>query len=124
VGTPGQAAARHDDDIARCGAPIEDHAAGTATRWEYVGGLAEPDDTTYGILYSTLPRETNGLLAAGRFFSAKHEAHASARSIGQCTAMGQAAGTAAALAADAGIEPRKVDYQQFRARLTEAGASV
>jgi hypothetical protein len=120
-----RAAASHEDDIARCGAPIEDHAAGAATRWEYVGGLAEPDDATYGIPYRTLvPRETNGLLAAGRFFSATHEAHASARSIGQCTAMGQAAGTAAALAADAGIEPRKVEYQELRARLTEAEAIV
>lgn len=120
-----RAAASHDDDIARCGAPIEDHAAGAATRWEYVGGRSEPDDSTYGIPYRTLvPRETDGLLAAGRFFSATHEAHASARSIGQCTAMGHAAGTAAALAADAGVEPRKVDHQALRARLQEAGARV
>jgi len=120
-----RAAQSHEDDIARCGAPIEDHAAGAATRWEYVGGRAEPDDSTYGIPYRTLvPRDTNGLLAAGRFFSATHEAHASARSIGQCTAMGQAAGTAAALAADANIEPRKVEYQHLRSKLTEAEAIV
>jgi hypothetical protein len=118
-------AVSHEDDIARCGAPIEDHAAGAGTRWEYVGGIPEPDDSTYGIPYRTLvPRDTDGLLAAGRFFSATHEAHASARSIGQCTAMGQAAGTAAALAADAGIEPRKVDYADLRNRLVEAEAIV
>jgi hypothetical protein len=124
-GTDFKGALSHEDDIARCGAPIEDHAAGSGTRWEYVGGTPEPDDATYGIPYRTLvPRDTEGLLAAGRFFSATHEAHASARSIGQCTAMGQAAGTAAALAADAGVEPRKVDYAQLRTRLTEAEAIV
>ncbi|MEO9152759.1 MAG: FAD-dependent oxidoreductase, partial [Lapillicoccus sp.] len=115
----------HDDDIARCGAPIEDHAAGGATRWEYVGGRPAPDGATYGIPFRTLvPRELDGLLAAGRFFSATHEAHASARSIGQCTAMGQAAGLAAALAADAGHQPRAVDHQQLRARLAEDGCHV
>lgn len=124
-GSDFRAAARHEDDIAQCGAPIEDHAAGNATRWEYVGGRAEPNDATYGIPYRTLvPRETDGLLAAGRFFSATHEAHASARSIGQCTAMGQAAGTAAALSADQGIEPRALDHQKLRAVLEEAEAIV
>jgi glycine/D-amino acid oxidase-like deaminating enzyme len=118
-------AASHDDDIARCGAPIEDHAAGGATRWEYVGGRAEPDGATYGIPFGTLvPRTLDGLLAAGRFFSATHEAHASARSIGQCTAMGHAAGLAGALAVDAGCEPRAVDRSALRRRLHEAGAHV
>ncbi len=115
----------HDDDIARCGAPIEDHAAGGATRWEYVGGRAEPDGATYGIPFGTLvPRTVDGLLAAGRFFSATHEAHASARSIGQCTAMGHAAGLAAAVAVDAGVQPRAVDRTVLRDRLRDSGAHV
>lgn len=115
----------HEDDIARCGAPIEDHAAGGATRWEYVGGLPEPDGSTYGIPFGTLvPRTLDGLLAAGRFFSATHEAHASARSIAQCTAMGHAAGLAAALAVDAGCAPRKVDRSLVRDRLRGSGAHV
>lgn len=115
----------HADDVARCGAPIEDHAAGSATRWEYVGGRTEPDDSTYGIPFRTLvPEEVDGLLAAGRFFSATHEAHASARSIGQCTAMGQAAGVAAAMAVDLDIAPRKVDPLVLRSALEEAGAIV
>jgi hypothetical protein len=120
-----RAAASHADDIARCGAPIEDHAAGAATRWEYVGGIPEPDDSTYGIPYGTLlPVEIDGLLAAGRFFSATHEAHASARSIGQCTAMGQAAGTAGALAAEHGMQPRQVDTEDLRENLRRAEAIV
>jgi len=115
----------HHDDIARCGAPIEDHSAGGATRWEYVGGIPEPDGATYGIPFRTLvPKELDGLLAAGRFFSATHEAHASARSIGQCTAMGHAAGLAAALTADAGHQPRAIDRERLRARLAEDGCHV
>lgn len=115
----------HADDIARCGAPIEDHSAGGATKWEYVGGLAEPDGATYGIPFGTLvPVTLDGLLAAGRFFSATHEAHASARSIAQCTAMGHAAGVAAALAVDAGALVRSVDAGLLRERLASAGALV
>ncbi|MEO7234200.1 MAG: FAD-dependent oxidoreductase [Lapillicoccus sp.] len=115
----------HDDDIARCGAPIEDHSAGGATKWEYVGGLAEPDGATYGIPFGTLvPVALDGLLAAGRFFSATHEAHASARSIAQCMAMGHAVGVAAAMAADSGVPVREVDTTMLRERLTAAGALV
>lgn len=113
----------HSDDIALCGAPIEDHAAGDATRWAYVGGRAEPDGTTYGIPYGTLvPATVEGLLVAGRCFSATHDAHASARSIGQCMAMGQAAGTAAARAARGGVHPRAIDRGALRSALREAGA--
>jgi hypothetical protein len=69
-----------------------------------------------------VPQGTTGLLAAGRFLSATHEAHASARSIGQCTATGQAAGTAAALAAADGVDAADVDVARLRRRLLAAGA--
>lgn len=106
------------DTIARCGAPIEDHASGDATRWEYVH-----DFGTYGIPYRCLlPVEVGGLIVAGRSLSATHDAHASARSMGQCMAMGQAAGTAAALAVQAGVEPAAVDVELLRTRLREGGA--
>ncbi|MFI6604187.1 FAD-dependent oxidoreductase [Nonomuraea sp. NPDC050536] len=106
------------DTIARCGAPIEDHDAGAGTRWEYVR-----DYGTYGIPYRCLlPVEVGGLIVAGRCLSATHDAHASARSMGQCMAMGQAAGTAAALAARAGVEPAAVDADALRDRLRAEGA--
>jgi glycine/D-amino acid oxidase-like deaminating enzyme len=114
------AARRFDDQIARCGAPIEDHHAGADTRWVYLESGA-----SYGIPYrALLPRAVDGLLVAGRCFSATHDAHASARSMATCMAMGQAAGTAAALAAADGIEPRALDPQRLRARLREDGADV
>ena len=57
----------------------------------------------YGIPYRCLvPLDVDGLLVAGRCFSATHDAHASARSMATCMAMGQAAGTAAVLAAAGG----------------------
>jgi hypothetical protein len=108
------------DVIARCGAPIEAHHAGSDTRWEYI-----PDSRTYGIPYRCLvPQTVEGLLVAGRCLSATFDAHASVRSMGQCMAMGQAAGTAAALAVRAGVAPRAVDVAALRSTLTGAGAIV
>ncbi|RFA16746.1 hypothetical protein B7R22_02440 [Subtercola boreus] len=105
----------HSDDIGRCGAPIEDHGNGATTRWEYVGAQPAPDGSTYGIPFGTLlPVSVNNLLVAGRCLSATHDAHASVRSIAQCMAMGQAAGTAAALASRSGVCVRVVDRTALR----------
>jgi len=113
----------HRDDIARCGAPIEDHGHGASTRWEYVGAQREPDGSTYGIPFGTLvPQKVDGLLVAGRCLSATHDAHASVRSMAQCMAMGQAAGTAAAMAARKGTRVRDVDRDELRAALASDGA--
>ena len=62
------------------------------------------------------------MLVAGRCFSATHDAHAAVRSMGQCMAMGQAAGTAAALAVTAGAELRDLAFGRLRAALAAAGA--
>lgn len=114
------AARRFDDEVALCGAPIEEHGSGGDTRWDYVanGGV-------YGIPYrALLPAGLEGLLVAGRCFSATHDAHASARSMATCMAMGQAAGTAAALAAGAGVTPRAIAPADLRARLLADGALI
>jgi FAD dependent oxidoreductase len=114
------AATQFEDQIARCGAPIEDHHSGSDTRWVYL-----EEGATYGIPYrSLLPRKVEGLIVAGRCFSATHDAHASARSMGTCMAMGQAAGTTAALAAEAGTTPRALDPQLLRERLAADGADI
>ena len=109
---------RFDDEIALCGAPIEDHHAGGDTEWQYVGKAG-----VYGIPYrSLLPASRHGMLVAGRCFSATHDAHASARSMATCMAMGQAAGTAAALAARRGITPHELPAEHLRAELRDRGA--
>ena len=111
-------ARRFADEIALCGAPIEDHHAGGDTAWSYVA-----ESGVYGIPYrSLLPASVDGLLVAGRCFSATHDAHASARSMATCMAMGQAAGTAAALAVRCGTTPRALDPEMLRSTLADAGA--
>lgn len=111
-------ARKFSDAIAQCGAPIEEHHAGGDTKWEYL-----PDGATYDIPYrALLPTGVGNLIVAGRCLSAAHDAHASVRSIGQCLAMGQAAGSAAALAADGGIAPEQVPADRLRAELQAAGA--
>ena len=111
-------AARFDDEIALCGAPIEDHHAGGDTDWQYVA-----ESGVYGIPYrSLLPAGLEGMLVAGRCFSATHDAHASARSMATCMAMGQAAGTAAALAARRNVSPRSVPAEEVRRMLLAGGA--
>ncbi len=114
-------ARKFGDSIAQCGAPIEDHRPGRNTRWEYI-----PAGDTYDIPYRCLlPLGIENLLIAGRCLSATHDAHASVRSMGQCMAMGQAAGTAAALAVGApGSQrtPRTLPVRELQARLLADGA--
>ena len=111
-------ARRFDDEVGLCGAPIEDHHPGADTRWQYL-----PDGEVVGIPYGTLlVRDSSNTLVAGRCFSASHDAHASVRSMAQTMSMGQAAGTAAAMAASTGGEPRAVDRGLLRERLRDIGA--
>lgn len=111
-------ARKFPDAVAQCGAPIEVHHAGGDTRWEYL-----PDGETFDIPYRALvPTGVDNLLVAGRCLSASHDAHASVRSIGQCLAMGQAAGTAAALSVEHGVPPGAVPIDALQADLRKAGA--
>jgi hypothetical protein len=109
-----------DDSIGLCGAPIEDHHGGADTTWEYL-----PDGAAVGIPYRTLVvRDAANVLVAGRCFSATHDAHASVRSMAQCMAMGQAAGTAAAQSIATYRDPRDIDITALRERLRTDGAII
>jgi len=113
-------ARQFDDQIGLCGAPIEDHhgGEGTGTTWRYL-----PDGSVVGIPLSTLVvRDGLNVLAAGRCFSASHDAQASVRSMAQCMAMGQAAGTTAAFAVGRGGSVRDVPVSNVRDRLVAGGA--
>jgi hypothetical protein len=112
------AARQFEDQIALCGAPIEDHVPGTGTIWEYL-----PEGTAVGIpLGSLIPVDGTNVLNPGRCFSATHDAQASIRSMAQCMAMGQAAGTVAALASQGGGQVREVGFGSIRDRLAADGA--
>jgi hypothetical protein len=71
-----------------------------------------------------VPLKTDGLLVACRAFSSKASVNQWFNIIPHCIAYGQAAGTAAALAAKAGIEPRRVDYGELQANLKEQGVKL
>ncbi len=111
-------ARQFDDQVGLCGAPIEDHHSGADTKWQYL-----PEGECVGIPYrALLPRDAVNVLVAGRCFSATHDAHASVRSMGQCMAMGQAAGAAAAMAAQGKITPREIAPNGLRDVLRNLGA--
>jgi hypothetical protein len=69
-----------------------------------------------------VPVDGANVLTPGRCFSATHDAHASIRSMAQCMAMGQAAGTVAALAAECDGQVREVEFDQARDELLGSGA--
>lgn len=72
----------------------------------------------YGIL---VPEKLDGLLAAGRCFSSSEQANQEANWIPHCIALGQAAGTAAALAVKKRVQPRAVELKLLRNMLWEQG---
>jgi hypothetical protein len=71
-----------------------------------------------------VPVKTEGLLVAGRSFSSDAAANNMVNLIPHCIAMGQAAGTAAALAIKNNIEPRKVDYRVLQEKLLDQGVPL
>jgi hypothetical protein len=71
-----------------------------------------------------LPQKVGNLLAAGRCVSVDREALGSIRVGATCAVTGQAAGAAAALAAQAGIQPHEVDVRRLRELLVSQGAIV
>jgi hypothetical protein len=80
---------------------------------------------SYGIPYGCLvPRDLDGVLVAGRCLSSERFANGSARNQAHIQAMGQAAGTAAAMSVKSGCQPREIDVSALRKTLTAQGALV
>jgi hypothetical protein len=80
-------------------------------------------DCVYNIPYrSLLAKGAPNLLAAGRCISVDHRVHHATKEIPACMATGQAAGTAAAMAARAGTDVRRVEIASLQRRLREQGA--
>ena len=85
--------------------------------------FAQPKGYTipYGCL---VPVGCNGLLLAGRNISATHKANSSCRVMPICVNIGQAAGTAAAIAAKNNINPNKLDVRDIQHSLELQGVTV
>jgi hypothetical protein len=74
----------------------------------------------YGIpLSAFIPNGVEGMLVAGRLITSTFEAHMSTRNTVSCMAQGQAVGTAAAMCALGGVQPRGLDVQALRSKLRE-----
>lgn len=110
-----------EDGIAAGNYDIDIHSPdGTGTSHYYF-----PAGVYYTIPFrSLLPKTLDNLLVAGRCIGATHEAQASVRIMPICVCLGEAAGTAAALARESGCAPADVDPAALRERLRSRGAFV
>ncbi len=86
-----------------------------------------PDSVARGRDYYTpyralLPRVVDGLIVAGRHYSATSEAQRMSREIPPCMVMGQAAGIAAALAISSNVAPRQVSAAMIQKLMRDQGA--
>jgi len=87
--------------------------------------LYPPEEDWYDIPFRSItPKGISNLLISGRCISATHEAMAGTRVMGTCMAIGQAAGTAAALAAGSDTDPKDLDTGMLREKLASQGALV
>ncbi|MEU6608508.1 FAD-dependent oxidoreductase [Streptomyces shenzhenensis] len=94
------------------------YAAESAARQRYADGVYH---IPYRSLYSV---NTGNLLFAGRNISASHVAFGSTRVMATCATIGQAAGTAAALCAAHGVQPRALDVRELQRTLLREDASL
>lgn len=112
-------ARRFDDAVARSAYPIDIHnpsGSGTTTHRLAPG-------RSYEIPYrALLPINREQLLVAGRCISTTHEALASTRLTPTVMTLGQAAGTAAALARARRVRVGDIDTAELRAQLVADGA--
>ena len=82
---------------------------------------AQPYDIPYGALVA---RDLDGLMMAGRCISGTHRAHASYRVMAICLAIGQAAGTAAALSVKHNCSPRQLKASLVQEALQAQGVKL
>jgi len=108
------------DAIALGSWPIDIHPAdGRVGVHPHKEDPPEPYQIPLGCL---LAQDFDNLLVAGRCISATHEAHGSTRVSGTAMGLGQAAGTAAAMACSQASPVRGVAISKLQQRLVEQGA--
>jgi len=99
---------------------IHDPKGSGRTTWEKQE--LEPAGTSYHIPFGMLvPTGVSNLLIACRAAGSTHEGHASVRVMSHIAVLGQAAGTAAALALDANTAPGDVDIRKLQSVLKKDG---
>lgn len=100
---------RFDDIIAYCGWGIDDHDPRGFENRDKAPNLAKPSPSPAGIPYRCIySKNISNLMFAGRNISATHIAMSATRVMATCGILGQAAGTAAAMATASGKTPRDI----------------
>ncbi len=113
---------KFEDSIAMGSFLLDLHPAkGTRAGIETRPMVANCFQIPYRIL---VPKKVDGLLVAGRCASGSRDAMSSIRVMPQACAMGQAAGEAAAICVEEGVEPRNVDVKELQERLVKNGAVI
>lgn len=109
-----------EDTIGVNGWMVEEHVAGNVSfRFPTVSGGRGFNHLPYRML---LPQGVDNLLVAGRCASMTHGGQSAARVSGGCFVMGQAAGSATALAHGGGMAARELPVASLQARLASDGA--
>jgi len=123
-------ARKFDDAICRLAYPVDVHSGkGDGYTKSEEKGSGRPNNAPPGDWYEIpyrclLPVGLANVLVAGRCVSSTQAGHGAIRIMPSCIAMGQAAGTAAALSLDAGVTPREVSVPILLDSLRKQGALV
>jgi len=112
---------KFEDAVARNNYPIDIHLPQGGTELSKPFGKGEYHEIPYRCL---VPLCVDNLLVAGRCLSATFEAQASVRIQPNMRAIGQAAGTAAAICSKEDVRPRALDGKRLRSVLRSQGANL
>jgi ribulose 1,5-bisphosphate synthetase/thiazole synthase len=112
--------AAFEDSIGVNGWPMESHVAGDVIfKFPPIPQSRGFNELPYRML---VPEGIDNLLVAGRCASMTHDGQSAARVSGACFAMGEAAGTAAALALGGNTIPRDIAVDKLQNQLRQQGA--
>jgi hypothetical protein len=101
---------------------MESHVAGDVIfKFPPIPGSRGFNELPYRML---TPEGIDNLLVAGRCASMTHDGQSAARVSGACFAMGEAAGTAAALALGGNTIPRDIAVDRLQTQLKQQGAFI
>jgi hypothetical protein len=110
---------KFDDTVGQICFPVDIHHPDTGQAYFVDIG----DDGAFDVPYrSLLPRGVDNLVVAGRCLSASHFAHGATRNMAPCLVTGQAAGTAAAMAAGRNAPVAELRVEDLQDRLARDGA--
>ncbi len=107
------------DTVVLAGYNVDVHVPGTERL------SLQPVRHAIGIPYGCLvSKNVPNLMVAGRCASVASDIYGLTRIMGTCMGMGEAAGTAAAMAVEQGVMPKDVDVRKLRERIVKNGGIV